>query len=531
MSDKKLGAKLPNSLIKKDNVTIFPEGAMGYLVGPTMATLANSVLANYFNTYMSNVLNINKWAGWFFTWIPVISVVFVIFGNILVGRLMDKNRTSAGKARPLILLSVPISLFSLLVLFVFSPYVNETIQNKQLIALILLAIGYLGWFGFAYPMYSTPHAALVGLSTRNSKDRSLLATISNATALAAMGIVSMVLPFFLRLLFVYQTDPALLPAGATAVTNAAGAVEYYIDASGSAIYDGLTSYNHWKIFSLALMVITVVGAITEYLFTRERVSEESAVQGDVGEAKPTVSVSEQMRICLKDKFWYIIIAFFFCFQLGGLMKNVSQLYFCQAMFPDAAGNYTTANGGTIQGTLAIIGALPTALGMVIAVPLANKIGKRNAIMGGAVIAVLGGALGLLFPDNLPLVIASFVTKALGSTPAFYLSLALMADVYDHQEAKYGVRTDGFTMTIYGAIMAGMTGVATGIMNGVLSVLNYSASNISSEAIRTAMPWLFIGTETICYGGIFLLMLFMNVEKYSDEDHAIIAARAAGKDKT
>ena len=241
MSDKKLGAKLPNSLIKKDNVTIFPEGAMGYLVGPTMATLANSVLANYFNTYMSNVLNINKWAGWFFTWIPVISVVFVIFGNILVGRLMDKNRTSAGKARPLILLSVPISLFSLLVLFVFSPYVNETIQNKQLIALILLAIGYLGWFGFAYPMYSTPHAALVGLSTRNSKDRSLLATISNATALAAMGIVSMVLPFFLRLLFVYQTDPALLPAGATAVTNAAGAVEYYIDASGSAIYDGLTS--------------------------------------------------------------------------------------------------------------------------------------------------------------------------------------------------------------------------------------------------------------------------------------------------
>ena len=145
--------------------------------------------------------------------------------------------------------------------------------------------------------------------------------------------------------------------------------------------------------------------------------------------------------------------------------------------------------------------------------------------------LLGGALGLMFPDNLPIVIASFVTKALGSTPAFYLSLALMADMYDHQEARHGIRTDGFTMTIYGAIMAGMTCVATGIMNGILSMLNYSASNISSEAIRAAMPWLFIGTETICYGGIFVLMLFMNVEKYSDEDHAMIAARTAGKDKT
>ena len=521
MSEKKQGISdmLPKSLIKRDNVTIFPEGAMGYLVGPTMALLANSILSGYFNTYMSNVLNISRWASWFFTWIPVISVVFVVFGNILVGRLMDRNRTSAGKARPLLLLSVPISLVSLLILFVFSPYVNETIQNKQTIALVLLAVGYIAWFGFAYPMYYTPHAALVSLSTRNSQDRSLLATISNATALAAMGVVSMILPFFLRLLFVYD-----MSGSGTPVYDDAGVLQYYVDADGAAIYDGLASYNHWKVFAIALMVITVVGAIVEYLFTRERVSEEAFASADASEEKPVVSVGEQMKICFKDKFWYIIIVFFFLYQLGGMMKNVSQLYFCQAMFTDAAGNYTTANGGVIQGTLSIIGAIPTALGMVIAVPLANKIGKRNAIMGGAVVAVLGGALGMLFPTVLPVVIASFIVKAMGSTPAMYLSLALLADVFDHQEAEHNLRTDGFTMTIYGAIMAGMTGVATGIMNGVLSALNYSASNISSELIRAAMPWLFIGAETICYAGIFVIFLFMTVEKHSDEDHAIIAAR-------
>lgn len=525
--DKTGGAtlRLPQSLIRKEKVTIFPEAALGYLVGPTLAALANSVLANYFNTYMSNVLDINQWAGWFFTWIPVISVVFVVLGNILVGRLMDKSQTAAGKARPLILLSVPFSILALAVLFIFSPYVNASMQDRQLTALVLLAVGYLGWFGFAYPMYSTPHAALVSLSTRNSKDRNLLATVSNATALATMGIVSMVLPFFLRFLFVYQTDPAQLPAGATPVLNEAGGIDYYVDAAGSALYDGLASYNHWKIFALALMVITAVGAVTEYLFTRERVSEEGAV-GTEGAKKPAPPLKLQVRACLKDRYWYIMMGFFFLYQLGGLMKNVSQLYFCQAMFPDAAGNYTTAHGGTIQGTLAIIGAVPTALGMVAAVPLANRIGKRNAIMGGAVIAVLGGALGMVAPDNLPVVIASFVIKALGSTPAMYLSLALLADVYDHQEAKNGFRTDGFTMTIYGAIMASMTGIATGFMNGVLSALGYSASNISSPAIRAAMPWLFIGVETLCYVGIFVLFLFMQVEKYSDEDHAVIAARAS-----
>ncbi|MBQ4426428.1 MAG: MFS transporter [Oscillospiraceae bacterium] len=502
------------SRIKTEKVTLFPEGALGYLVGPTLAMLTNSIMANYFNAYMSNVLNINKWAGWFFTSIPVVSVFFVILGNILVGRLMDSIKTKAGKARPLILLSIPINVMALIILFILSPYVNETMQDKQLISLVLISIGYILLFAVAYPMYSTPHAAIVSLSTRDPKDRSLLATISNATALAAMGVVSMVLPFFLRLLFVYDMSGAGTP-----VYNDAGSVEYYIDASGAAIYDGLASYNHWKIFVIALIIITAVGAITEYFFTRERVTEEG-----MGGEKPkdALPVRDQVKICFSDKYWIIIMLFLLCYQLGGMLKNASQLYFCQAMFRDAQGNYTTANGGAIQGTLSIIGAVPTALGMLLAVPLANKIGKARAILFGSVLAVAGGVLGMLFPDNLTIVIASFVIKALGSTPAMYLLLALLADVLDHQEAVFGERTDGFSMTIYGAIFSGCTGIATGLMNGVLAAVGYSSSNISSEAIRAAMPWIFIGGETIGYAAIFAMFLFMSVEKYGKADRYAIA---------
>ena len=59
--------KLPPTLIRKDNVTLVPEGAIGYLFGPTLALLANSVLSNYFNKYMSDVLHVNTWASAFFT--------------------------------------------------------------------------------------------------------------------------------------------------------------------------------------------------------------------------------------------------------------------------------------------------------------------------------------------------------------------------------------------------------------------------------------------------------------------------------
>ncbi|MBP3900394.1 MAG: hypothetical protein J6D53_02905, partial [Blautia sp.] len=64
-------------------------------------------------------------------------------------------------------------------------------------------------------------------------------------------------------------------------------------------------------------------------------------------------------------------------------------------------------------------------------------------------------------------------------------------------------------------------LVTGIMNGTLSAFGYSASNISSPGIRAAMPWIFIGVETICYLIIFLALLFMKVEQYSPLDQAAI----------
>ena len=502
---------LLSTKVKSANAKLFPEGVLGYFIGPTLALLANSVLSNYFNKYMTDVLNITAWAATFFNWLPVISVIFVILGNIIVGRLMDKSRTKAGKARPLLLISIPLAVLALIVLFVVSPYASDTENiDGQILLLSMIAIGYNLWFAIAYPFYYTPHAGLVNLSTRNSKDRSLLATISNATTLAAMGLTTMILPFFLNLLFV----PLIGPDGQQIEINGVGQI------------DKIASFNHWKVFVVALMVITAVGVLIEYFFTRERVTEESFANGIV-EQKKAEPISKQAKVCFKDKFWWIIIIFFFLYQLGGMLKNVSQLYFCTAQFKGIINEttglegYSTTIGGSFSGTLAIIGAIPTALGMVLAWPLSNKIGKGKAILFGAILSAIGGAIGFIAPDNFVVVCISFAVKALGSTPAMYLSLALLADVLDHQEAMHGFRTDGFTMTIYGAIMAGMTGIATGVLNITLSAAGYSSDVVSSPAIQTAMTWVFIGGETICYALIALIFIFMGVEKFTNFDKRAI----------
>ena len=334
--------------------------------------------------------------------------------------------------------------------------------------------------------------------------------------LAAIGLVSMVLPFFLGLLFVPQTDPSIIPAGAVPVMENGVITKYTLN--NSVVYDQVASYQHWKLFVIILMIVTVIGTLIEFYFTRERVTEETA--GLNAEEKKVIPIREQAKVCLKDKFWIIVILFFMLYQFGGLIKNVSQIYFCQAMFNES-GKYSIEIGGRNSGLLAIIGAIPTSIGMLIAFPLSNKIGKGRAIMLGAVVAVIGGVIGLLFPSNFTMVVISFVIKALDSTLAMYLSFALLADVTDHQEALYGFRTNGLTMTIYDAIMAGMTGIAIGVLNGVLSAVNYTDTNIASTTIQTVMPWLFIGGETICYVIMIVLFVFMGVEKYSKYDQKAI----------
>ncbi len=499
------------SQIKTANVSFFKEGVVGYLVGPALALLANSVLQNYFNKYMTDVLGISSWCSWFFTWLPVITVVFVVLGNILVGRLMDKMRTPMGKARPLIILSVPIMLVALIILFICTPNITgdtfETFNGKYVSVLVCVAIGYILWFGLAYPMYFTSHGTMVSVSTREGGKRSLLATLSNAATLGAVGIAQMIIPFFYFWLFPSMTTGTFDKDGnALTVVNAA------------------SSYSAWKIFSICLIVVCFIGALLEFYFTRERVTEES-LNSEIKAPKVSVPMGKQAKACTSDSYWWIMMVFFLLYQLGGMMKNVSISYFSITHFLNN-GVVDQTYGGNLQGTLAIVGAVPTALGMFIAAPIASKLGKVRTIILGAVVAVIGGCIGFIAADNFGCVCASFCIKALGSTPAMYLSLSLLADVHDHSEAKHGFRSDGFSMMIYGAIMASCSGIATGILNLLITGCADSSyvDIYNTPAFQNAVMWLFLGGETACYLGILIIMLFMRVERFSDRDHDLITER-------
>jgi GPH family glycoside/pentoside/hexuronide:cation symporter len=462
------------------------EMLLGYFIGPFCAFISNAIFGSYLNRYYSDVLGWTDTSrfGIFSALLPMISVIFVVIGNLLIGRLIDNTRTSQGKARPYMLISAPLVTIAIALLFLTPE------QGSPFLQMLWIAISYNLYYAVAYPFFYTAHSSMVALSTRNSNHRGLLATFSNASGVAAVGLgASILVPMLLqRFLFVTEN----------------GAI------------DAASSYNNWRIVMVALCIITFFAIMFEYYFTRERVTEEN-IKLDIKEEK--LSMMKQLKSCVSNSSWWIIILYFLLFQLGGLIKNGSMSYYCRWMFD---GITDEASAGVAMGTLGLIGGLPTAIGMVLAWPIANKLGKQRAVVIGLFISVVGGLVSFIDVHNFVIVCIGVILKGVGSIPAMYVTLALLSDVLDHLEAKNGFRSDGFTMSVYGAIMVGMVGLGNGIINALLTASGYNASAaVQGNGVMNMLVLCYLGIELICYAAIVIMMNFLKVEKHIKDDQRII----------
>ena len=515
--------RLMRSKIKSRTVSLFPEAGLGYLLGPILALMGNGVINVWLIQYWDKVLGLGTWNPLFETLLPIISSIVIIAGNIMVGRLMERKPSLAGKARPLILIGIPFILVAMLLLFLV-PFPGAASEEAAagsfeggLLASIFIAVGYNLYYALAWPLYYTSHSALVNLSTRDSGKRGLLGTAIMAAQLGAAGVSGMFGGLLVDLL-------GLLPKYEYLSTNAKGEIVKVVTndlGEAGAAYNTVISRaeanQKWMILMIIMVAALVVGCLLEYFFTRERITEENiknaeaaAANGEENAEVKKVTMKQQIAICMKDKYWWMLMIFWFLYQFGGMMKNNDMSFFSQAL----------TGGNTVSSIINTVGAVPTALGMVIVWPLALKLTKSKTIALGGLVAALAGSAAfacLAFQGNTAAItgiaVVSFCIKALGTAPAMYISIALMANILDHQEAVHGVRTDGFTMAVYGSIMVAMSGLCNGIIVGLNSAF--------PEARAFLHTFLAFGVEAVCYLIIAIMFVFMNVEKFTNVDNKAI----------
>ena len=456
---------------------------LGYLLGPCGALLLNAVLATYLNVYYTDVLNLTHvWGGVFLTVFPIISKIIDAFTNVIMGYVIDRTKTTEGKARPWLLLSAPLVAISGVLLFTV-PAASETVQ------VIWVMFSYNLFYSFAYTIFNMSHNLMVPLSTRNTTDRGGLSVFNQIATIMMSGIL-------VALIFPMVIMPML-----------------GVDKS------------KWIAMMSALSIVTLPLILLEYYFTKERVTEETQ-----GKEEKNIPFKTQLKIVFSDKYFLIVIAYFLIYTFGLTMKNLGLVYYCNWVL----GTY---NDGITQMLVSVIGGVPMGIGIFAVWPLAKKFGKRNVTMWGFVLYAIGSLVCWLVPNNLVIVLVGQFIKNIGGLPCAYVFMALFADTLDHLEWKSGIRCDGVAMSVYNVIACALIGIVTGIFNGLLGNSGYVAPKFDEmgnilttqpEAAKNFITFAFVGLEV--FTGIILavLLIFFSVEKTIGRKQAIIKARQGGE---
>ena len=478
-----LDQKALQTKITGDQVTA-KEKWLGYLLGPAGALLLNAVLATYLNVYYTDVLKLTSvWGGAFLVVFPIVSKVIDAVTNVVMGYIIDRTRTSQGKARPWLLLSAPLLAVTGVLLFTV-PNASETVQ------VVWVMVSYNLFYSFAYTIFNMSHNLMVPLSTRDTTQRGGLSVFNQIATIMMSGIlVALVFPM------------VIMPMVGV-------------------------DQGKWIALMSALSILALPLTLLEYFFTKERVTLENQAAGE----DSTVPFAKQLKAIFTDKYMLLIYAYFLIYTAGSCIKNISLVYFC---------NYVlgTYNDGVTQTMVSAIGGIPMGIGIFAVWPLAKRFGKRNVTLAGFILYAIGGAVCWLFPHNMVMVLVGQFIKNVGGLPCAYVFMALFAEVLDHREGKTGFRSDGLAMSVYNIIAVAMVGVCTGIFNGWLAGAGYVAPEmvdgvtvaaVQSEAVQGVITFGFVGLEV--FTGIILavLLIFLSVEKDIGRKQEEIKARREAK---
>ena len=316
--------------------------------------------------------------------------------------------------------------------------------------------------------------------------------------------------------------------------------------------------NRWQMVMTVFAVLAFVGCILEYFFTRERITEEdmepeekaayssskkkfqtgktgSNIQESKSDSRGKNSDSEtsklagtksalaapstleQLKAAASDSYWWIIIIFYLLYQAGVMFKGGYVFnIFCHEFFQEVHIFGMTLTADMAQSVLALISGIPLAAGMLFIWPLANRFGKKNMILAGCVISIVGSVVCLLAPDNFVIMLIGQSLKGLSSVPGAYIMMALFADVLDHLEAKLGYRVDGISMSVYNTVLTVVNGLAVAVFN-----FFYDNPALAGKAVTA---FFFLGFEILAHGILIIVVSFLNVEKNIKAEQELIAKR-------
>ena len=259
---------------------------------------------------------------------------------------------------------------------------------------------------------------------------------------------------------------------------------------------GSTSSAHgWFMVALIMAVIAMVIFFIVFANTKERVQ---TVQ-----SKKSIPIKTSLKALKRNWPWVIVIFINFIYWLGMQTRSQVTVYFFKYNMHDA--------------TLAsfILGLQLVALLAVVITPwTAKRIGKRNTMLMGMLLAIVGQLIlwGGSKALNVPTITVGTIVGYLGTGFVSGLIAVMLADSVDYGEWKNGVRAEGI-VTSFSSFSAkfgmGIGGAVTGL---ILSAGGYVANHAQSAQALNAIEMNYVWVPIVGFGLSAIALLFYKVDK-------------------
>lgn len=404
---------------------------LGYGFGDAASSMFWKLFGMYLLFFYTDVFGMEAAAvGTMF----LITRVWDSFFDPVIGVLADRTETRWGKFRPyLLFLAIPFAVIG--VFTFFTPAFSSA--DKVIYAYITYSL-----MMIVYSAINVPYASLLGVMSSDPKDRNVLSTFRMAFAYIGS--------FVTLLLFMPM-------------------VNYF---SGNS--KGVEAQQHG--WFMAVIVIAIACAILFLLcfaFTKERVKPIREKQAPL---------KDDLKDLLRNRPWWILLgAGISALIFNSIRDGATIYYFKYYVEEDIFGTVKLLNiPFVLSGLYLALGQAANLLGVILAAPVSNRIGKRQTYMGAMAIATV---LSIIFyglgSHSLALI---FILQALISICAgsiFPLLWSMYADCADYSEYKTGNRATGLIFSSSSMSQKLGWAIGTALTGWLLAYFGFEANQVQN----------------------------------------------------
>jgi len=464
------------------------EWVLGHLIGPlglifvvnTIAALVEKFFTQQTGAMygVGNVDMIRQMGGWYEIIMTAAKVMAVGIG-LLNGWLIQKTESRQGRMRPwhLIFGFVSIAIGGLIFLFP-----GNTLGNAYWYYFFFLLICY-HTVGSSY--FYLFRDTICSLVTRDPKEKTHIQFIRKMSWTLLSGIV-------IGMVFNMVVLPMWLEK----------------------------DINGYPILMVTMSIIAIPLLLLEYFYTRERISEDVAIEHDrLDERQP--SLRQQMKALLSNRYFVIL---FLIATVSGIVDNFKggnvQYFYIKFMLGGA-------ENPLMYTIYQVVTGVPMGIGAFAIYPMAKKVGIKNLTVGGYALVLIGSIMGWMFPDQMiPAMVGGFL-RNVSWLPNAYIFATLLCFAYDSVEHKSHMRLEGMMgVAIIGALQALVYApFAGGFESTILRMGFVDVEGIMpSVEVTNFMTLSFYLFDAILAAVVVILLPFVDVEKKLPEINAELLRR-------